>query len=566
MRLAVEQRSLERRLLDAIAETVVAADGRGRLIYCNEAAQRAFGATAEELLGGPIEGLLAQEASHDELEAIGEAMLAGRSWTGLVTGQRIDGTTFPHRITLSPLLDDDGALVGMVGVGRDISPEVEAADRARAHDERFVTAIQEQKERLAMTLEAAGMATWDLDLTTLRQTMSDNFADVLGLPFDEVPETFDGILEMVHPDDQALFLEPNPDGEVVADRFDVEFRIIRADGDTIWVGCKGSFVRNDDGEPIGIRGTIVNLTEKRSVEIRRVEAEERYRHTIEAANDAFVGVDDRGHITEWNAAAERMFGWTTAEILGRPVLDTLIPEDRRERYAAALTGWADIVQAGHALPEHWELPALHRDGRVFTIEMSVVTSMDEEVRHLRAFVRDITARKALEQRLAEQAVTDALTGLPDRTVLLDRLSDDLHRLTGSNGVVGVLFIDVDRFKSVNDELGHDAGDQLLVSVADRLRGAVRPADTVARIGGDEFAVVCGDLTSEDDALLVAERILAALDAPLPLGEERYEVRVSIGISLSQDPGTKPDALVRRADMAMYRAKKSGGHRAVVYGT
>jgi diguanylate cyclase (GGDEF)-like protein/PAS domain S-box-containing protein len=307
----------------------------------------------------------------------------------------------------------------------------------------------------------------------------------------------------------------------------------------------------------------VNLTEKRAVEIRRVEAEERYRHTIEAANDAFVGVDDRGRITEWNAAAERMFGWSPNEILGQSVLETLIPRDRRDRYEQGLAHWADIVQAGHSLPPHWEMTVMHREGHTFIIEMSVVTRMDEQVRHLRAFVRDITARKAHEQRLAEQAVTDALTGLPDRTVMLDRLSAALVRLAARGGAVGVLFIDLDGFKAVNDDLGHAVGDQLLVSIADRLRAAVRPTDTVARIGGDEFAVVCGDLSGRVDAMAVADRVLAAFDAPLELAEAHHDVRVSIGIAVAGDPGAQPEELLGQADRAMYRAKRAGGHQAVV---
>ena len=178
-------------------------------------------------------------------------------------------------------------------------------------------------------------------------------------------------------------------------------------------------------------------------------------------------------------------------------------------------------------------------------------------------MRDITARRAHEQRLAEQAVTDALTGLPDRSVLLDRLAGHRPRSTGADGCVGVLFVDVDRFKSVNDELGHDAGDQLLdVGRRSACAARCRPTDTVARLGGDEFAVVC-------------ERPGGAGRRPRwwPSGSwppSRPRCRwattsTGSGVSVGRrptvtDPAVAPEAVLREADQAMYRAKKAGGRR------
>ena len=679
MSVVLHLRSIERQMLDAIGESVMATDVDGRVTYANQAAAEAFAAsTPDALLGASVHDLLTPTASRRELQEISEAMLAGESWTGVLTGMRLDGSSFPHRVTLAPTFDGSGQVVGTIGVGRDITPEVSASAKARASDERFrrvfdespvamglvstdlriqrsnaamerllgytstelagrtlesithpddvqqeldasrrllsgevereqiqkrfirkdgrvivgrvtgtvvrdddgeplygigtvedltatlgtFTAIQEEKERLALTLEAAGVATFDLDLTTMRQAVSDNYADVLGIPFDEVPATFDEILALVHPDDQQLFLEPNP-VEGAPDRFDVEFRMVLGDGQLAWLGCKGSFVRDDADELIAIRGTMVNLTEQRDVEIRRVEAEQRYRQVIEAANDAFVGADDQTRIIEWNAAAERMFGWRADEVLGRSVIDTLVPREARDRYAEGRDLWHRMLAAGEELPERWEMHGLHRDGHIFPIELSVVAGEDAHAGHLRAFVRDISERKAREERLAEQAVTDSLTGLPDRTVLVSSLAAGLERLQDRHGAVGVLFIDVDRFKWVNDELGHEAGDQLLVSIAERLRNAVRPADTVVRVGGDEFAVVCTDLGGLDDARLVADRILTALHAPLAIGTIEHDVCVSIGIAVSLDPSDEPEAIVRHADEAMYRAKRAGGRQASV---
>jgi diguanylate cyclase (GGDEF)-like protein len=170
---------------------------------------------------------------------------------------------------------------------------------------------------------------------------------------------------------------------------------------------------------------------------------------------------------------------------------------------------------------------------------------------------DITARKQAEARLAYLAQFDALTSLPNRALYLDRLGHMLIEAERDQLPVSVLFIDIDRFKAVNDTLGHAAGDALLVEIAERLKGAVRSADTVGRLGGDEFAVALAHLSHAEDAGLVAQKIVTALAAPFQLGVHEVYVSASIGISVSPGDGSDPDALLKNADTAMYRAKESG---------
>lgn len=518
-----------------------------RLQRANAALERLLGYTADELAGRTLESVTHPDDVHEDVEGV-RRLIEGDAPTQTIQKRYIrkDGEIVVGRVTGTLVHDEDGTPLYGIGTVEDMTATLAA----------FGT-IHDQKERLATTLEAAGVATWDLDLTTMGQEVSDNYADILGIPFDEVPATFDEIVAMIHPDDRHLFLETNP-APGAHDRFDVEFRIARPRGGAAWLGCKGSFIRDDDGELVAIRGTMVDLTEHRDVEIRRVAAEQRYRQTIEAANDAFVGADAEGDVCEWNAAATRMFGWSAEEIQGRPVMAMLVPEDRRDRCTLGWQQWADLLRAGESRPERWEMTGCHRDGSRFPVEISLVDGVDGSSGHVRAFIRDITARRVQEERLAELAVTDALTGLPDRTVLLDRLTRGIEAVELGRSCVAVLFVDVDRFKRVNDELGHEAGDQLLTSVAQRLRSAVRPTDTVARIGGDEFAVVCEDLVGPEAAAVVAERILAALAAPLPLGRHQHRVGVSVGVATAHDPTVLPEALLRDADQAMYRAKKAGG--------
>ncbi len=178
--------------------------------------------------------------------------------------------------------------------------------------------------------------------------------------------------------------------------------------------------------------------------------------------------------------------------------------------------------------------------------------------------RDVTERKRFEADLAHQATHDSLTGLPNRALLLDHLELELARAEREQRLVALLFLDLDRFKQVNDNLGHDAGDELLAQAARRISAVVRPADTVARMGGDEFVILCGDVEDEDHATAVAQRVAAAIEHhPFDIGGAELAITSSIGIALSSG-GVHPEAVLRDADAAMYRAKDLGRARLEIY--
>ena len=179
-------------------------------------------------------------------------------------------------------------------------------------------------------------------------------------------------------------------------------------------------------------------------------------------------------------------------------------------------------------------------------------------------VRDIAKRKEADVRLQHQASTDPLTGVANRTVLMDRLQHALHRLGRSPGVLAVLFLDLDRFKVINDSLGHRVGDGVLTSMAERLQQFIRPADTLARLGGDEFVIVAEDLIDEHAAVALGERIAAAGRAPFKIGVEEFVCTVSVGIATTADAHHVPESLLQEADLALYRAKDRGRDRAEVF--
>jgi diguanylate cyclase (GGDEF)-like protein/PAS domain S-box-containing protein len=205
-----------------------------------------------------------------------------------------------------------------------------------------------------------------------------------------------------------------------------------------------------------------------------------------------------------------------------------------------------------------ELRARHRDGSWRYLEVVGNNLLDDpSVGSIVFSARDVSERKCLEEELAHRALHDSLTGLPNRVLLLDRLAHALARAGRGGQRVAVLFLDLDRFKAVNDHLGHDAGDELLAAVAQRLRGCLRTEDTAARLGGDEFVVLLASLTEASEASQVAERIVERLGTPFRVGGREVRISTSVGIALSRPAEGRPIDLLREADGAMYRAKARG---------
>lgn len=288
--------------------------------------------------------------------------------------------------------------------------------------------------------------------------------------------------------------------------------------------------------------------------------EQHSRQILDSAADAFIGMDTAGRITAWNTAAEEMFGWSRREVIGRPLTQTIVPMNYREAHQQGVEHFL-ATGVPRVLGKRLELAALHRNGHEFPIEITLWSLREERCWSFYAFAHDITQRKEAERDLKQQALHDPLTGLPNRVLLIDRLQQLLARRHADKPGLAVLFINLDHFKPINDIFGHDAGDQVMISVADRLRRAIRPVDTISRLGGDEFVVVCPEVGEYRDAAVIAQRLLSELATPIQFRDDRVFLTASIGIALAEptnvEPASDAEALIRSADMAMYKAKNSG---------
>ncbi|WP_437349466.1 EAL domain-containing protein [Paenibacillus humicus] len=292
----------------------------------------------------------------------------------------------------------------------------------------------------------------------------------------------------------------------------------------------------------------------RRFESQSLESERKFKSVIESASDAIILADSRTIIQSWNKGAQRIFGYSEAEAAGKP-LEMIIPDRLRDEHRKEIEPYASPLApdgSGSVL----ELSGLGKDGVEFPIEMSLASWTEDGEKYFSSIIRDITERKKAEQKINQMVYLDALTGLPNRLLLGDRLKQSLEFAKETAQQVGILFIDLDRFKYVNDTLGHSTGDLLLIQVSKRLRDCIDSGDTVSRLGGDEFIILLPGTTS-DEISRKALLIVKSFAKPILISGNEMFVTPSIGISVYPGDGQTQETLIQNADTAMYRVKEQG---------
>ena len=437
-------------------------------------------------------------------------------------------------------LSDEVIGIGIVAV--DVTEEAKAKD-----------ALEASRRRLAEAQRIAHVGSFELHVDSGEMTWSEEHYRILGLDPGLEPST-DLMVSLVHPDDLARVIEMWEGAVARRVPFDAVYRIVRADSEERTVRARVFAEFGDDGELVSLVGTIMDETERIESERERHEAETRFEIGFEQSAIGSVITDLAGIPIRVNPAMCRLLGRSESELLGRrtteysPADEVPLADAMRARLAA-----------GHDTFEG-ERRYFRPDGSLVwaTCHLTLVRDEAGQPQYFFTQLIDLTARKQMEQELAHPALHDSLTGLPNRTLLTDRL---VHGLAGSRrrgAQLGVIFVDIDRLKEINDSLGHTAGDELLRHVGRQISGAIRPGDTVARIGGDEFVVVC-DSVSTRETEVIAARVLDALSEPCNRGPEKMQTTASLGIAIADDRAT-PESLLQDSDAAMYRAKERGRGR------
>ncbi len=401
----------------------------------------------------------------------------------------------------------------------------------------------------------ARLGSWERHLDNDEVVASQELLRILGISAGEFGGTPGDLARFVHPEDRAAFNHCINQAVSTGQSFDFDHRVVRSNGAVRHVRHQGSSLLDERGRPVCTFGTMQDVTE-------RTMAEDRLRLNAQVFNslaEAIFITDEGRQIIDVNDAFEALTGYGKSEVEGRDpsFLDGgEESDDDQGEVASYAEMWAAVAEKGS-----WqgEVLARRKGGDLFPKRLSVTTvrGAKGQVTNYIGLFSDITALKRSEQRLEFLANYDAVTGLPNRRLLVDRLAEALAAASASGRVVGVLFVDLDGFKVINDTLGHDAGDQLLATMAARLTATVRESDTVARLGGDEFVIVLSQLSGRDAADKVAGKVLAALRRPAAVSDREVVVTASIGVALGPSEGGDADSLLRSADQAMYGVKQRG---------
>ncbi|MFL6551485.1 MAG: putative bifunctional diguanylate cyclase/phosphodiesterase [Povalibacter sp.] len=360
---------------------------------------------------------------------------------------------------------------------------------------------------------------------------------------------------ITHPDDRQRVREEIKSGLQLRQRFDTEYRIIHASGEIRWAWERGAGIYDSRGELVAIEGMVQDITErKESLQALR-EAERRYYNLFENAVEGIFRTTLDGQYLDANPALARIYGFESpAELIAR------LKDIRHQLYVdpSQRDEFMNLIK-GRGVVANFEARIYRRDGEIIWISENARAVYNEsgQVVCYEGTVEDITERKLYQARIEQQANYDTLTGLANRSLLNDRLQQGILSAANYGTRLAVVFVDLDRFKYINDSLGHHVGDELLRAMAERLKASVRESDTVARLGGDEFVLLIGGQRDPDSVAVVLERMLSDISQPWTIAQGDFNVTCSIGVALYPDDGHNAQTLLKHADTAMYRAKEKG---------
>ncbi len=521
-----ELANLPERVLEALDDAVIVIDAEGTILWTSSRAEALWGYTPAEVLRKKLQLLISFETSDLLPDNGGDG-----SRLRPLEAYRKNGTTFPVGVVQVTALTGPGKRI--LVLIRDLSEIRQARERLRQLEKALETA-------------QVGVAITDRNLAVLWANPA--LADMHGAGREKVVGR-----------KLAEFLP--------ADLHDLDFRNLaglkslrregenhRLDGSTFPVELLFDLVLDEQNEPSGVVAVCQDISERRRAEEALHDSEERYALAVRGANDGIWDWDLASDEIYYSNRWKSMLGLDEEEIPPTPDawFSRVHPEDLprlRAHLERHLAGTAEMFEVEHRIE--------HRDGnyRWMLARGLALHGSDGKPCRIAGSQTDITDRK----------VHDPLTGLPNRALFLDRLERAKARAKrGSRSLFGVLFLDLDRFKVVNDSLGHPVGDHLLVAVAGRIESCIRPGDTVARLGGDEFAVLLEEISEFDEATEIASRVHAAFTHSFAIGERELFVTVSIGISLGSSESGDLAELLRDADTAMYRAKIAGRGRSQVF--
>lgn len=525
-------------IVDTMADGLIVIDRDGRIQLVNHAVESLFGYTEDELRGGTIDRLVEREDVDSSRSDRVRALMHG----GVVREiERVfrsrSGATIPVSVSMAAF-SDEGGTRGMVMVLRDIR------ERRKAEAK-----IRETASLLRSTLDSTGDGILVIDNDGRIVSYNQRLVNAWQIPqrvldHGRGEELIRSILDTLKAPEAFLDAMMRASGLGDEQSFDV---VELKDGR---VFERVSIPRLLEGKVVGRVWSFREVTERRRAEEAIQASERRYRQLFERNAAGVYRASVGGTILDCNDAFARILRMESRErVVGRSFSELFLESAEREAIVETLRDGGSLTGV--------ELCLTREDGSKVWILENVTMIREGDADVVEGTMVDISTLKFAEEQMEFQAYHDVLTLLPNRRMFTDRLSLALAQNRRAGTVLAVMFLDLDHFKTINDTLGHTAGDELLLIVSDRLRAAVREEDTVARLGGDEFTILVGGLREVDDAARVAEKVLVAFQEPVRLGDRDLVVTGSIGVALFPDDGGDAETLLRNADNALYRAKELG---------
>ncbi len=536
-------------VLEQMYDSFYEVDLAGNFTYVNDSVCDNLGYSREELIGNNYSMTVPEGDIELLLHAFNQVFRTGEPNKGLEHKiMRKDGSTAFAETSVSLRKNDRGETIGFRSISRDITDrkEVEAA-------------LQQSEEQYRLLSEHMTDTVWlmDMNLKTTYQSPSAiklrgyTPQEILDLPLEKhaTPESLKLAFEVLSEEISRVNADLSHNPVRV---LDLEYYC--KDGTTVWAETKFSVIRDTSGKPVSVLAEARDITDRRKAEEALRESQEKYRSLVENINDVFYTLDNQGNITYVSPVVERFTRYKVGDLIGKPFIPLIYPDD--------LPGLLDSLNrlvSGELEP--WEFRILDKDGRtIFVRTSSRPLYKDGEIVGITALMTDITERKQMEQKLEELATHDYLTGLPNRVLLTDRFSMAEALARRNKARLAVMSLDLDKFKTINDTLGHEAGDQVLKIVSMRLSAIIRSSDTIARIGGDEFILVMLETKRTEDATTIAQKILDSFAEPLLIDGHQVHLSTSIGIAIYPEDAEDMETLIKKSDAAMYYSKGHGRNR------
>lgn len=532
---------------------IVELDQDGRLRRFNQAAQEVTGYSLQDVEGANWFELIAPKERYPAVWAEFAQMIATDGRIGQFENPILTKTGEERRIVWrNSQIVESGQVVGTLSFGMDVTEQRAIHDR-----------LQQSEASLREAQSIALIGNWLYDLKKQELFWSDEIFHILEIDPATVHPSSRVFLERVHPDEIDRVKMAYAHFRTYHQPYEIVTQLLMPDGMIKYVSQRTRAVLGPNGVVLRYIGTLQDITMQTLQDMAFKESEERFRTIADYTYDWEYWQGTQGEMLYVSPSCERITGYSAADFISNPELIVQIvhPEDR-ESYVSHKR---DITGKAHG---DLTYRILTKDGQVRWVAHGcrAVFSHKGQPRGRRGSNRDITDLKLAEQRAHQLAYFDSLTNLPNRRMLMDRLQHGLTQAKRFQRALAVMFLDLDRFKQINDTLGHDAGDKLLVEVAERLSLCVRQGDTVSRTGGDEFIIVLPEISHPGDATKVAEKILEAISKPILVAGQEVDTSTSIGIAVYPVDGEDDaEELMKKADSAMYEAKRSGRNRYCMLG-